>query len=72
MPKKPETHADIARMVRAGYDRIAGRYLASRTLDHDLPHLQAFADGLPIGARVFDLGCGCVPIGPPLFRERLT
>ena len=63
MPE-PYTHAEISTIVRAGYDRIAGRYLSSRSFGHDVADLQAFASALSLGARVFDVGCGCGwPVG---------
>ncbi|MFS8102832.1 class I SAM-dependent methyltransferase [Lentzea alba] len=48
-------------VVEAGYDAIAARYLtwsASIADDPRLHYLAAFADRLPDGARVLELGCG--------------
>ena len=50
-------------IVRRGYDRIAGEYLADR---HNFDHtgeLQEFAKVLPENSKVLDVGCGAgVPV----------
>jgi ubiquinone/menaquinone biosynthesis C-methylase UbiE len=53
------------RIVREGYDAIAGDYLEARTESHphDAELLQELIQRLPEGARVLDAGCGAgVPI----------
>lgn len=57
------------RIVAAGYDRIAERYLAwvSATLDEGRERMLArFEEHMPDGARVLDLGCGA---GVPSTRQ---
>ncbi len=51
-------------VVRAGYDEVAERYLAERTLDGaDVELLAGFVNRVPAGARVLDAGCGAgVPV----------
>jgi ubiquinone/menaquinone biosynthesis C-methylase UbiE len=50
--------------VRAGYNAIAAKYLASRTKDsQDVQLLQELMQRLPPGAKILDAGCGAgVPI----------
>jgi len=58
---------DPKRLVEAGYDRIAERYLASKDLDAPATRamLEEATRGLPPGAAVLDLGCGA---GLPVTR----
>jgi SAM-dependent methyltransferase len=55
---------DFKKIVRAGYDAIAGQYLTSRTRDSEDVHLLGeLIQRLPAGARVLDAGCGAgIPI----------
>lgn len=51
-------------LVKAGYNKIADRYLAERTRDsEDVRLLDDFIKKLPAGAQVLDAGCGAgIPI----------
>jgi ubiquinone/menaquinone biosynthesis C-methylase UbiE len=53
-------------LVREGYDRIAGKYLAERTsssVGEDILLLNELVERLPSGADVLDAGCGAgVPV----------
>lgn len=51
-------------VVKAGYNAIANRYLASRTLySEDVRLLGELTQRLPAGARILDAGCGAgVPV----------
>ncbi len=55
---------DYKKVVKAGYDIIAKKYLASRTHDsEDVKLLADLVQRLPAGARVLDAGCGAgIPI----------
>lgn len=55
---------DERRVVRAGYDAIAARYLAERTREgRDVDALVELVGRLPDGAMVLDAGCGAgVPV----------
>jgi SAM-dependent methyltransferase len=55
---------DEKRTVRAGYNAIAAKYLATRTEDsEDVQLLQELVRRLPKGAEVLDAGCGAgVPV----------
>ena len=60
------------RVVETGYDRVAGRYLASKDAGDPttLAALEGLARGLPPGASVLDLGCGAgVPVTRWLARR---
>ena len=60
------------RVVEAGYDRVAERYLASKDADDPttLAALEELARELPPGASVLDLGCGAgVPVTRWLARR---
>jgi ubiquinone/menaquinone biosynthesis C-methylase UbiE len=52
--------------VRAGYDRIAERYLAARTTGEDIAALRELISRLRRGDRVLDAGCGA---GDPISRR---
>ncbi|WP_412061934.1 class I SAM-dependent methyltransferase [Rubrivirga sp. IMCC45206] len=55
------------------YDEIAEWFTATRSPDVGVPDLTAFAETLPPGARVLDLGCGDgVPISQTLLRAGLA
>jgi SAM-dependent methyltransferase len=62
---------DDKETVRAGYNAIAARYLASRSEDsEDVQLLEDLVQRLPAGARVLDAGCGAgVPITRMLSRS---
>jgi 2-polyprenyl-3-methyl-5-hydroxy-6-metoxy-1,4-benzoquinol methylase len=55
---------DYKATVRAGYNKIADRYLAQRTQDsEDVRLLSDFVKRLPANAKVLDAGCGAgIPI----------
>jgi 2-polyprenyl-3-methyl-5-hydroxy-6-metoxy-1,4-benzoquinol methylase len=55
---------DYTATVRAGYNKIAYRYLAQRTQDsEDVRLLSDFVKRLPANAKVLDAGCGAgIPI----------
>ena len=59
---------DYKATVRAGYNKIANRYLAERTRDsEDVRLLDDAFKRLPAGAQVLDAGCGAgIPIGQML------
>lgn len=62
-PAEQEARVTAARRrVAAGYDQIAARYAAARPVTLP-PLLAAFAESVPDGSPVLDLGCGAgVPI----------
>lgn len=45
-------------VVANGYDRMADAYLSARDLSATQPPLERFADLLPSGGTVLDIGCG--------------
>ena len=54
---------DKREIVRKGYDRIAGEYLADRLNFDHTEELQEFVKVLPENAKVLDVGCGAgVPV----------
>lgn len=55
---------DFKKTVKEGYNAIADRYLAERTLDsEDVRLLDDFIERLPATAKVLDAGCGAgIPI----------
>lgn len=55
---------DFKQTVKEGYNAIADRYLAERTLDsQDVHLLKDFIGRLPVRAKVLDSGCGAgIPI----------
>lgn len=58
---------DFKETVRAGYNKIAQRYLQERTRDsEDILLLEELLTRLPAGARVLDAGCGA---GIPVTRR---
>ncbi len=57
-------------IVRAGYDRIAGRYTTEREKFDNWAEVKAFQHTLPEKARVLDVGCGTgVPIARHLTKN---
>jgi len=62
---------DYKATVRAGYNKIAERYLAQRTSDsEDVRLLNDFIERLPIHAKVLDAGCGAgIPISQMLSKH---
>ncbi|MEW5925129.1 MAG: class I SAM-dependent methyltransferase [Candidatus Zixiibacteriota bacterium] len=62
---------DKKNIVKAGYDKIARDYLASRSTDsEDVRLLDELVQRLPRGAKVLDAGCGAgVPITQLLSRQ---
>lgn len=62
---------DYKATVRAGYNKIANRYLAERTRDsEDVRLLDDAFKRLPAGAQVLDAGCGAgIPIGQMLSKH---
>ena len=62
---------DYKATVRAGYNKIAERYLAQRTSDsEDVRLLNDFIERLPIHAKVLDAGCGAgIPISQMLSKR---
>lgn len=70
----PDGH-EARRIVRDGYDALAGRYLAARSRDgEDMALLRDLLRRLPEGARVLDAGCGAgVPVAEVLaLRTRVV
>lgn len=58
---------DFKQIVKAGYDKIADRYLSERTTDsEDVRQLDDFIEMLSPGAKVLDAGCGA---GIPITRR---
>ena len=58
-------NSSFKRVVEAGYDRVAERYLSSKDAEDPatLAALEELARELPPGAAVLDLGCGAgVPV----------
>jgi len=55
---------DFKQIVKAGYDKIADRYLSERTTDsEDVRQLDDFIEMLSPSAKVLDAGCGAgIPI----------
>lgn len=52
------------------YDQIAGWYAEARSEETGLPDVIAFAESLPTGGRILDLGCGNGrPISEVLIRQ---
>ncbi len=50
-------------LVRAGYDRIAGRYAERRGSEHSIGYLERLDERLGAESRILDLGCGAgVPV----------
>ena len=50
-------------LVRAGYDRIAGRYAERRGSEHSIRYLERLDERLGAESRILDLGCGAgVPV----------
>jgi len=66
-----EAAMDNKEIVKAGYDRIAASYLASRNQEQeDVRLLDELIAQLPAGAKVLDAGCGAgVPIARILSRH---
>jgi len=62
---------DFKETVRAGYNRIADRYLQERTRDsEDIRLLDELIRRLPAGAEVLDAGCGAgVPVAQILSQK---
>jgi len=62
---------DFKETVKAGYNRIADRYLQERTRDsEDIRLLDDLIPGLPAGAAVLDAGCGAgVPVSQILSQK---
>ena len=60
---------DFKQIVKAGYDKIADRYLSERTTDsEDVRLLDDFIEMLSPGAKILDAGCGA---GVPITRLRV-
>jgi ubiquinone/menaquinone biosynthesis C-methylase UbiE len=59
---------DFKKTVKEGYNAIADRYLAKRTLDsEDVRLLDDFIERLPANAKILDAGCGAgIPISQRL------
>ncbi|HET8630014.1 MAG TPA: class I SAM-dependent methyltransferase [Thermomicrobiales bacterium] len=67
------TSEERKRLVEAGYDRIAERYLASRDAltPETVALLERLLRGTPVEAPVLDLGCGAgVPVARRLAQRR--
>jgi SAM-dependent methyltransferase len=61
---------DDKETVKAGYNKIAIKYLASRRIDsEDVRLLDELTEKLAIGARILDAGCGA---GIPITRQLST
>ena len=62
---------DYKATVKAGYNKIADRYLAERTRDsEDVRLLDEFMERLPAHAKVLDAGCGAgIPISQILSKH---
>jgi ubiquinone/menaquinone biosynthesis C-methylase UbiE len=64
---------DRRRLVRAGYDEIANRYLAARTWGGDVALLPELVTRLDPGGAVLDAGCGAgVPVMQMLIDAGLS
>jgi ubiquinone/menaquinone biosynthesis C-methylase UbiE len=62
---------DYKETVKAGYNKIASRYLEERTRDsEDIRLLKQLTDRLPIHANVLDAGCGAgIPVAGILSQK---
>jgi SAM-dependent methyltransferase len=62
---------DYKAMVKAGYNKIASRYLEERTRDsEDVRLLKELTDRLPVHANVLDAGCGAgIPVAELLSQK---
>ncbi|MBN1329688.1 MAG: methyltransferase domain-containing protein [Candidatus Heimdallarchaeota archaeon] len=61
-----EEFEQIMQLVSIGYDKMANKYLESRSMnDPEIKLLPDFMKRLPVGAKVLDAGCGA---GEPITR----